>query len=145
MKEFSFYNKETGAISGKRISCSAEGESLDRFLADNTPEGFVCIEGTFDRLSQIVDLETKEVIDYIPEQPSADHEWHPLAKRWVYNAAYLAAQKADTEARKEIALLEASQLRPLRELALGNKSAEARIAEIDAKISVERTKLKKPA
>jgi hypothetical protein len=53
MKIWSFYDPETGAISGRRVT-STSTDIVD--IKNNTPEGLKPIEGSYDHLSQRVDL-----------------------------------------------------------------------------------------
>lgn len=78
MNTFSVYNKETGFFTGTYITCAGH------FLDLNVPEGCSCMLGTYDHLSQRIDLESSTVIDYQPPQPSENHQWDADAKRWVY-------------------------------------------------------------
>jgi hypothetical protein len=128
---WSFYDAQTGALSGRRFSGPA------RMLKANTPEGHVAIEGKLDRLSQRVDVATGNIVDYVPPQPDERHEWHAQSKRWRKRADVVLREAADRRARKRIAELERAQLRPLRELAVDANNAEAkrRLAEIDAEIA----------
>lgn len=50
------------------------------------PDGIGAIDGAYDHLSQRVDLETGEVVDWQPDKPAGDeytdHEWDANTKRW---------------------------------------------------------------
>lgn len=73
MKEWSFYDPETGVISPHRVTISHPGQ-----LACNTPAGLVAIEGHHDPLSKrVVD---GKVVDWQSPQPSPDHDWD--GRRW---------------------------------------------------------------
>lgn len=62
------------------------------------PEGIGAIEGAYDHLSQRVDIETGEVVDWQPDKPEGDeytdHEWDAGTKRWV-PVLTLAGRKRD--------------------------------------------------
>jgi hypothetical protein len=77
------YNRITGIFLPQKITCK------DIHLAVNIPDMHSCLVGSYDYLSQRVDVDTNEVIDYIPEQPSVQHEWNPEIKRWVYTPSAL--------------------------------------------------------
>lgn len=78
MNTYSTYNLQDGIFDGDTIICS------ERHLEMNIPEGYSCRVGVFDHLSQKIDLETGEVVDYIPPQPSENHQWNAEKKRWLY-------------------------------------------------------------
>jgi hypothetical protein len=82
-----------------------------------------------------VHLETGELVDHQPPQPSHEHDWDHASKRW-----YLCPSAQNTidrrmAAQARIAVLEASQHRFVREHCLGKPSAVERLREIDAEIS----------
>lgn len=121
MKTVAFYHKETGLLNGMRFMASD-----DELIALNTPPGHIAIEGEHDHLTKRVDVTTGEVIDY---QRPADE---------------LAADvKTDgrVTALMMIASLEASQHRAIREAALGNPGAAARLQSIDDQITALRADL----
>jgi hypothetical protein len=132
---YSFYDETTGDFSGRVFSGSA------RLVALNTPTGYVAISGRFDRLSQRVDTKTGEVVDYQPPKPDDDHEWNTERRRWVKKPDVLVAERRGAAARKRIAELEASQLRALREHALGDATAVDRLRAIDDEIKTLRADL----
>lgn len=75
---YSHYRLDTGEILAFSEKC----------LEPPTPaEGFGILEGTYDHLSQRVDLDTGEVVDWQPDKPAGDdytdHEWDEGAKRWL--------------------------------------------------------------
>jgi hypothetical protein len=78
MNTFSVYNRETGLFTGTYITCA------DHFLDVNVPEGCSCVLGSYDHLSQRVDLDSGVVVDYQPPQPSGSYTWDTETKRWVY-------------------------------------------------------------
>lgn len=137
---FSFYDKTTGEI--KPLSFRAPN---DAHVQANTPPNCEVIEGRFDHLSQRVDLDSGEVVDYIPPQPSDDHEWNNETKRWVLSAKAQLAVSKDRQARAEIERLEQQSMRSIREQALGDESAKARIEAIDAQIVELRKDVISPA
>ncbi len=113
----------------------ADGEIADvvfsgneRLLALNTPAGCKPIAGTFDRLSQRVDVATGAVVAY--QRPAAEIEAEQRAER-------------DRQARQRIEQLERASWRPLRELQIDPENAEAkrRLAEIDGEIAGQRDRL----
>lgn len=136
MREFSFYDPATGLFIGRTFACDeADPVRRQKALEAHTPAGSKAIEGRHDHLSRRVNLETRAVEDYQPPQPSADHEWNPDAKRWQLRADVAERQARRAAALAEIARLEASQARPIREAALGMAGAIERVRAIDARIA----------
>lgn len=111
---YSFYDEKTGVFTGRRYSGKA--------VKENTPQGLAAIEGTHDRRTHRVDLDTGEVVPY---QAPPD------------------AQQQRDRAQARIATLERAQQRPSRELAIDPDNAEARrrIEAIDAEIAQLRTRV----
>lgn len=136
MRTWSFYDQATGQISTRRYRASN-----DKALESNTPAGCVAIEGQFDNLSQMVDVKTGEVVDYQPPSPGDDFEWNAERRRHVKKPAVLAAERRDKLARSRIAELESGQARAIREHALGDASAAAKLQAIDDEIKTLRTDL----
>ena len=101
-----FYDLDTGVFSMASIGTT----SRDTALA-NIPPGHGLHEGGVDPLSQRLDVESGEVIDYQPPAPPDDanvtHEWDTQTKRWLkvptlfalkvikWSAMKAAAQAAD--------------------------------------------------
>jgi len=127
-KTFSVYRKSDGLFTGGRLHVP------EADLARNLRDGEAHVDGTVDHLSQRVDLATGAVVDYQPPRPSADHEWNATAKRWRLTAAAAAKAAARTEALAQIASIEASQHRVLREAALGDTAASTRLLAIEDQI-----------
>ncbi len=138
MSQWSFYDPQTGDISPKRLM-----SSNPQVVRDNTPEGLRAIAGWHDHLSRRVDLETGDVIDWQPPQPDADHEWNPERRRWVKRSDVRARENERARVLAEIAQLEASQTRPLRELLIdpNNVTAHTRLRAIDERIVTLRAQL----
>lgn len=57
MKRWQFYRLSDGLFTGQSFN------GPDRMLEANTPEGCGAIEGSYDRLTKMVDLETGLIID----------------------------------------------------------------------------------
>jgi hypothetical protein len=97
----------------------------------------VAIEGRYDHLSQRVDLDTGDIIDYRPLAPDDDHEWNGDRKRWILKPDVAERRRGQAQARARIEALEIGQRRPMRELALDSDNVEAkrRLQAIDAEIS----------
>lgn len=148
-RHVAFYHKDTGRISDASFYTSDES-----LIEKNTPVDHLPIEqpvgGKLDHLSQRVAVETLaedetatavHVVDHQPPQPSADHEWNDVTKRWQLHAvaAQRLADARDTHA--AIARLEASQHRPVREALLGVAGARERVAAIHAQIELLESKL----
>lgn len=133
MRTVCFYHKETGLFSGKLLTVTD-----DTSVELNTPTGHAAMDGAFDSLSQSVDIETGEVIDYQPPSPSVDHEWNAATKRWQLTVA--AQSKIDDHAASMVTITgsELRSLRALREFALGLPGAEDRLKAIEAEIVAAR-------
>jgi hypothetical protein len=138
MRIWSFYHGQTGVVSPQRF---VSGDPSSKGLKENTPAGHEAIEAALDHLSQRFDLATKAVVDFQPPAPSADHVWNATSKRWTLNPAARAKLAARNTALAKIRALEASQARPLRELALGDATAAKKLADIDAQIKALRSSL----
>jgi hypothetical protein len=138
MKTFSFFDPATGELSAETVTCS------DRQADANTRPGLTRIEGGLDHLSQRVDIETGDVIDYQPPAPSDLHEWDASIKRWRLPDAVVAAQAEQRALLAMIQRIEARQPRALRELMLtpSDRDARQRIADLDSEIAALRAKLK---
>lgn len=106
-----FYDAKTGLFSGVSIHTNiTEGKVLNKFIGENTPPGNGHYIGYVDPLSQKMDLETGQLIDYRPPQPSPRHEWNPSTRRWQRQVAL-----KRSEALARIADLERGQHRTVRE------------------------------
>jgi len=136
MKTYSFYHAETGVLHPD-VFFSTNPDTLPA----NTPVGHVAIEGMVDALSQRFDLRSKQIVDYQPPQPSSKHEWNKETKRWQLNSAASAVEESRTRALNQIAALEQSQNRIVREHLLGDASALERLAQIDNRIAELRKEL----
>lgn len=76
MTKWYIYN-EAGIFTGGSVDCP------ESHLDQNVPEGYGCYMGEVDPLSQRIDIESGELMEYQPPQPSANHQWTEQ-KRWVY-------------------------------------------------------------
>lgn len=119
MNTWSFYDRATGLFAGRIYS------GPDDCLGMNTSDGFVAIEGMFDRHTQRFDIERGEVIEDLSLSAGRDQ--------------FERRQRALTH----IAELERRQLRPTRELAIdpSNESARERVQAIEAQIAGLRAQL----
>lgn len=137
MKTYSFFDPVTGTIDQATVTCS------DRQAEANTRPGLTRIEGALDHLSQRIDIETGDVVDYQPPAPSDLHEWDAVIKRWKLPDAVIAAEAERRATLASITRIEATQLRSLRELMLNpaDKAARDRVTAIDSKIAALREKL----
>ena len=134
----SFYHRETGIFNGRHLMVSDPA-----MIALNTPPDHIAIEGDhYDPLTQRVDVATGRVVDHIPPQPSEDHEWNSISRRWQLRPEITAKQQARKAALGRITELELKALRALREHALGKPGAHERLAAIDTEISALREALK---
>src|SRR5690606_34596661 len=123
-----FYSLADGRFDGRSVSCP---ESV---LDLNIPEGYGAREDVTDWLSQRVDLETGQIVDYVPPQPSDDHEWiHDDAegnrvRRWLLKPEVAERRARKAAALKRIMELEAKLPRAMTERALGITPTESDIA-----------------
>ena len=69
---------------------------------------------------------TGKVIDYQPPQPSPDHEWNAVTKRWQPSAATTAKAEARQAALERFAALEAFQARAVRDWTLSGDVSRLR-------------------
>jgi hypothetical protein len=116
MRCFYFYHKTSGVLNQNTIVINAPNAENVALL--NCPPEHKIIEGNFDPLSQRVDIETGQLIDYQPPQPSADHEWNADTKRWQLSAAAQSKLDGNTAAMTSISSGELRSLRAMRELLL---------------------------
>jgi hypothetical protein len=119
IKPYSLYVLSTGIFTGVVRTTGRRKEDLP------VPAGYGFAEGSYDHLSQRLDLATGQVVDYQPPRPDDDHEWTetdadgtPL-RRWTLKpkVAERRARKAAASAR--IAELAAKEGRAIREHLLG--------------------------
>lgn len=100
ISEWSFYDKLTGFFS--HFSYCGRWSNL----AINTPDGFVAIEGSFDRFRQKFDISSGFVIEYIPEKPVDTplevFVWSESDWRWIPEKTRLAFEKDERERRDEM-------------------------------------------
>lgn len=132
LRTWHFYSLADGALVGRNFSAHDE-----KHLAANIPAGCGAIEGVTHPTAQRVDLETRTLVDFIPEAPDGDHEWDGTARRWRLSSASI--ERASLKRR--ILELEAAQPRALREHALGDTAAIGRLRAIDAEIASLRRQL----
>jgi len=139
MRMVSFYHKDTGLFDGRHLMVS------DDLAVDlNTPADHIAIDGHHDALSRRVDVskDPPEVVDYQPAAPSSAHEWDAVTKRWELSASEQQAQQERRLAMNRIRYLEQHvQPRALREAALMQDGAQARLRAIDDEIAALRSKL----
>jgi len=137
MRVVSFYHKVSGLFHGRHLM-SSDASSI----ALNTPPDHIAIDGDhYDRLSQRIDIQTGKVIDLLPEQPSADHEWNATDRRWQIKPEVVAREESRRHAIMRIRQLEMSGVRSLRELALGEAKAADRLRALDTEIAALRKTL----
>lgn len=130
MKSFSFYHKDTRLFDGRHYMTSVE-----QHVALYTPPDHVAIAGHHDHLSKRVDISTGEVVDHQPSQPTENHVWDDVTKRWVIEPGYKVKLAAHRDALAKIEMLEASQPRYIREHTLGtNPKALERLHAIEDEI-----------
>jgi hypothetical protein len=137
MRVVSFYHKVSGLFHARHLM-SSDAKSI----VLNTPRDHIAIDGDhFDRLSQRIDIKTGKVIDQLPAQPSADHEWNATDRRWQLKPEVVAKEETHRQAILRIRQLELTGLRSLRELALGEAKAADRLKALDTEIATLRKTL----
>jgi hypothetical protein len=135
MRVIWFYHKDTGLFHGRNLM--TDNPDL---IAPNTPRDHIALEGdNFDILSQRVDVATGLVVDWLPPQPSPEHEWNTAIRRWQIKPEVVAIKEARRNALERIRFLELKALRALREHALGQAAAKDRLKTIDDEIAQLRT------
>jgi hypothetical protein len=106
-----FYDAKTGLFTGISIHTNlTAAKAVKAFIAENTPPGHGAFVGYVDALSQKMDINTRQLVDYRPPQPTPKHEWNPITRRWQRQVAL---KRSETLAR--IAELEKGQHRTVRE------------------------------
>jgi hypothetical protein len=145
--QWHFYHAQSGLLHEKSVFLAAGGRQdviveIEAATAlANAPEGYVPISGVTDALSQRVDVATGALLDYQPAQPSPQHVWDQVSRRWRLSATTEATNQVRAHALTQIAALEASQGRALREQAIGTAGAVDRLRAIDAQIAALRSSL----
>lgn len=135
-RTWSFYDPATGEFIGRTFT------GPDTALAINTPRGLVALEGAHDHRIMRVNLDTGALEQWRDPPPPGRHEWDGAA----WKPTRLEERRT---ALARIAALEASQARPLREMALAlaagsdDPDAATRVAAIDAEIAALRAVLNK--
>lgn len=133
---WSFYNPHTGEISSRKFS------GPDKAVAANTPEGLIAIKGEFDPMStRIID---GLPVDWVPPQPSDQHEWDDDKRRWVLTLQASKRSASIQNAMDEISRFESMQLRSIRELALdpGNVTSREKLEWLDEQIALARNTIR---
>lgn len=143
---FSFYRLDDGVFTGTAYTGAQE------LLQRNVPAGCGFMLGTFDHLSQRVDPETGEVLDWQPPKPDDTdlhtHTWDEEVKRWVRTPT-LRSLKNDRlrPVQRRIEALEVAKLRPLGAVVVAMLEGRAtpmddtrRLAEIEAQLEAARVK-----
>jgi hypothetical protein len=137
MKHYSFFHKETGLLHPCKFSTDDDSQ-----LANNVPPDHIAIDGHHDHMRKRVNVETKEVIDYQPLPPSAEHVWDEPTKTWNLNPEAMAKIERRRTAYARIAILEASQHRAVREAMLDPIGGIGRLKAINDEIVSLRSDLK---
>ena len=147
MKTFVFFDPLTGLFLDQVKTLN------EQFIAQNTPDGSVAMEGQHDHLSKRVDLATGEVIDWQPPAPPdtdlETFEWDALSEpkrpRWRARPTAKALVRAENAAIvAQIEREEAKQARSIRELTLSPNSRAAKdsLQAIENKVAELRATLK---
>lgn len=105
-----FYHRETGVFHAYKYVGPIEQ------LANNTPADHLVYLEEVDPLSAKFDLETGNILDYVPPQPSADHEWNPEIKRWRIKPEVSELNFRSVTAKAKLQALDQSELRAISDL-----------------------------
>lgn len=142
MPTWTQYRKSDGLFTG----CKFSGSSLRAIARKAGDDPFEWLAGDFDHLSQRVDLDTGEVIDYQPPATSPEHEWDERTRRWLLPLALRQAITAEKRAREVIAAAEATSQRALREAMIEllpeNSPARQRLLEVDDIVATARQRIR---
>lgn len=109
-----FYDEATGMFTGQSISVSAT--AAERTVNAYATPGQKAFFGVADPQSQRVDVVTGGLVEHRPPQPSDEHEWHLLMRRWVKRPEVQAAEGKRSAALAEIERLEKLQIRSISDL-----------------------------
>jgi len=131
----SIYDSITGRFTGQILNVPADSLYL------NIPAGCSSVEGTHDYLSKSVDMNSGTIVEFIPPNPSVDCAWDVSTRRWILSDAARNLKSAKAAALSAIQILESTQARTVREAALGQPGAVARLQLIDSQIVTLRLSL----
>jgi len=134
-----FYHEQTGLLLSHTLTASNE-----RDVGPNTPAGHKAIDvpkAGLDHLSQRVDVATGAVVDYQPPQPSDDHEWNHVTKRWDLNHAALERLHLANERRLRIDTLTKQKPDLVGDVLLDKPGALAKLRAADTEIELLRAQL----
>jgi hypothetical protein len=142
MRHFHFYDETTGVLHGNTLFVNSR-DGHEEMAAANCPAGHRPVEGTYDPLSQRIDVATGEAVDYQPPRPSLEHEWSAERRRWLPNVAAQGKAAAAAAARARIAALLEEQHDLVRRAIVDPRDAAARtqLGEIEAQIAALRAQL----
>lgn len=149
MSTWSFYDSTTGEFYGATFSGPPDS------VKQNTPNGYIPIQGLFTPRGQRVDLATGKVVDYVPPKPPDTefftHVWSDDLRAWESRPtrAGLIAQNDDL-LKVRMAQAEAKQARAVRDIALAAalgtpppRAAVLTLQEVEAEVSALRAKVGK--
>jgi hypothetical protein len=134
---WSFYDTTTGLFTGRVLIGS------DDQLVSNTLPGTAAIAGKHNKQNKKVDLNTLNVVDYQPPQPSPDYVWNATTKRWEEKASVVSVREQVRSLREQIQDLQQQSLDPMRELILDSTKVakRARLTQIDNDIATLRAQI----
>ena len=99
---YSFAHQETGLFNGTILTTNSP-----EAVTANTPADHIPVAGAHDPFCRKFDHETRQVVDYVPPQPSEDHDWNDQARRWVLKPSAIArAAPSSPTLEQRIAALE---------------------------------------
>lgn len=154
MRAWYFYDLKTGLFTGRRFKTKKRREYALRDLEMSTPKGYGAIEGdNIDWRSQKVDINTGQIVDYVPPRPDTDHQWDAKTRRWQKPQDWIERSSRRMQTLDQMKRLEANELRPIREIVLAladavlashsdTEEARTRLASIESQIIELRSRLR---
>lgn len=139
MTTYHEFNSETGIFTGRSFTTNTQ--NAEEFSLANAEQGCSVIAGHFDSMCQRVDVATGDVVDWQPPQPSSEHEWDTVTRRWRLTEQAKTRVERIEQARTRILNLESGQHRAIRETMLGYDGAKNRLQAIDDEIAQLRKQL----
>lgn len=139
--QFHFFDVETGLLHEKCVVLNVQSADVQTVARANAPAGHEPIEGAYDHLSQRVDVPSGKVVDYQPPQPSTDHEWNHVTKRWDLNQAALERLHLANEKRLRLAVLTAKKPDLVSDALLGKEGAMDKLRVADNEIELLKEQL----
>lgn len=113
MRTWWSYRKTDGIFTGAMHSADTFQE-----IAGNESGDIGLIAGVSDWQSQRVNLLTRELVEYQPPLPDADHEWDPQAKRVIVKVDVSVRRAKKRRGQDDVDALDRKTIRTVRELVI---------------------------